>query len=44
VPQLSEDGVAQCQKIVAALNETLRLMAEVNDVIESHGGWPNAFK
>jgi hypothetical protein len=26
-----------------ALNETIRLMAEIDKVIEAHGGWPGAF-
>ena len=29
--------------IVVALNETIRLMAEIDKVIEKHGGWPGAF-
>ena len=34
----------QCyQKIVVALNETIRLMAEIDKVIETQGGWPTAF-
>jgi hypothetical protein len=28
------------QKIVVALSETIRLMAEIDGVIEQHGGWP----
>jgi hypothetical protein len=28
---------------VVALSETIRLMKEVDDVIEGHGGWPGAF-
>jgi hypothetical protein len=28
------------QKIVVALSETIRLMKEIDDVIEKHGGWP----
>jgi hypothetical protein len=26
--------------VVVALKETIRLMAEVDEAIESHGGWP----
>ena len=36
--------VAHYQKIVVALNETISIMAEVDDVIEAHGGWPDAFQ
>ena len=30
-------------KIIIFLTETIRLMAEIDQVIESHGGWPGAF-
>jgi hypothetical protein len=28
---------------VIGLRETIRIMLEINAVIEAHGGWPNAF-
>jgi len=28
------------QKVVVALNETIRLMTEIDEVIGQHGGWP----
>jgi hypothetical protein len=40
---LSKDDIAHYQKIVVALAETIRLMKEIDEVIEQHGGWPNAF-
>jgi predicted helicase len=40
---LSEEDIAHYQKIVVALKETIRLMAEIDQVIEAHGGWPTAF-
>jgi predicted helicase len=40
---LSNDDIAHYQKIVVALAETIRLMKEIDDVIEAHGGWPGAF-
>ncbi len=40
---LSDDDLAHYQKIVVALNETIRIMAEIDEVIEEHGGWPGAF-
>ena len=40
---LSDEDVAHYQKIVVALNETIRIMAEIDEVIEAHGGWPGAF-
>ncbi len=40
---LSDEDVAHYQKIVAALNRTIRIMAKIDEVIEAHGGWPDAF-
>ena len=40
---LSEDDLSHYQKIVVALNETIRIMQEIDEVIEAHGGWPDAF-
>ena len=40
---LSNKDIAHYQKIVVALNETIRIMAEIDEVIEHHGGWPGAF-
>ena len=41
---LSDEDVAHYQKIVVALNETIRIMAEIDDIIEAHDGWPDAFQ
>ena len=40
---LTDEDIAHYQKIVVALNETIRLMEEIDEVIEEHGGWPDAF-
>jgi hypothetical protein len=40
---LSKDDIAHYHKIVVALAETIRLMKEIDQVIEKHGGWPGAF-
>jgi predicted helicase len=40
---LSKDDIAHYQTIVVALSETIRIMAEIDKVIEAHGGWPDAF-
>ncbi|HEY8668280.1 MAG TPA: type ISP restriction/modification enzyme [Tepidisphaeraceae bacterium] len=40
---LSKDDLIHYQKIVVALHETIRLMKEIDEVIEKHGGWPGAF-
>ena len=41
---LSKDDIAHYQKIVVALSETIRIMKEIDEVIEQHGGWPGAFQ
>ena len=41
---LSEDDIDHYRKIVAALTNTRRLMAEIDEVIGKHGGWPGAFQ
>ena len=37
---LTEQDIAHYQRIVVALKETIRLMGEIDEVIEEHGGWP----
>jgi len=41
---LTKDDLAHYQKIVGALSETIRIMKEIDEVIEKHGGWPAAFQ
>ncbi|MDE2824382.1 MAG: hypothetical protein OXK79_12850, partial [Chloroflexota bacterium] len=41
---LSDKDITHYRKIVVALNETIRIMAEIDEVIEDHGGWPDAFR
>jgi predicted helicase len=41
--RLTDDDVAHYQKIVIALSNTIRVMQDVDEVIERHGGWPGAF-
>ena len=40
---LTKDDIAHYHKIVISLTETIRLMAEIDQVIDTHGGWPGAF-
>jgi hypothetical protein len=40
---LTADDIAHYNRIVVGLSETLRLMRDVDSVIERHGGWPGAF-
>lgn len=42
--RLSDDDIAHYEKIVVALNETIRVMQEIDEVVEQHGGWPGAFQ
>lgn len=37
---LSDADILHYCKIVTALHETIRIMAEIDEVIEEHGGWP----
>ncbi len=41
---LLDEDIAHYQKIVVALSETIRIMGEIDEVIEAHGGWPDAFQ
>ena len=41
---LTAEDIAHYHKIVIALSHTIRLMAEIDQVIETHGGWPGAFQ
>jgi predicted helicase len=40
---LTDEDIEHYQKIVVAISETIRIMAEIDEVIEAHGGWPGAF-
>ncbi len=40
---LTYQDIQHYQKIIGALDDTIRLMAEIDRVIETHGGWPVAF-
>ena len=41
---LTYDDIQHYQKIIVALSETIRLMAEIDKLIESRGGWLGAFQ
>jgi predicted helicase len=42
--KLTINDIDHYQKIVVALKETIRLMSEIDEAIEEHGGWPRAFE
>jgi predicted helicase len=37
---LSAEDIEHYQRVVVALNETIRIMGEIDELIEEHGGWP----
>jgi hypothetical protein len=37
---LSNEDIDHYQRVIVSLNEPIRLMAEIDRVIEEHGGWP----
>lgn len=41
---LFKHDIVHYQKIIVAVSETIRLMKEIDGVIEAHGGWPAAFQ
>ncbi|MEK6336327.1 MAG: type ISP restriction/modification enzyme, partial [Acidobacteriota bacterium] len=38
--KLTYDDLTHYQRIVSALNETIRMMSEIDTAIDAHGGWP----
>ena len=40
---LTDEDQAHYQKIIVSLAETIRTMTEIDEAIEAHGGWPDAF-
>ncbi|WP_144578067.1 type ISP restriction/modification enzyme [Agrobacterium sp. DE0009] len=40
---LTDEDILRYRRIVVALTETRRLMAEIDVEIDKHGGWPDAF-
>lgn len=41
---LTDEDILHYRRMVTALTETRRLIAEIDKVIDGHGGWPGAFK
>jgi predicted helicase len=41
---LTDKDIDHYQKVIVALSETIRIMAEIDKVIDNHGGWPDAFQ
>jgi hypothetical protein len=41
--KLTQADIAHYQEIVSAIGETRRIMADIDEAINTHGGWPTAF-
>jgi hypothetical protein len=41
--KLTKDDIEHYRKIVTAIHHTIRIMGEIDEVIDAHGGWPDAF-
>ena len=42
--KVKREDIEHCLKITLAIFETTHLMAEIDKVIDAHGGWPGAFQ
>ena len=40
---LTAEDITHYGKIVTAIHHTIRLMEEIDEIIDAHGGWPDAF-
>jgi predicted helicase len=40
---LTDEDITHYGKIIVAISETIRIMNEIDEVIDEHGGWPDAF-
>jgi predicted helicase len=41
--KLLKDDIEHYQRVIVAIAETIRLMKEIDVIIDEHGGWPGAF-
>jgi len=41
---LSAEDIAYYERVIVAITETLRVIRQIDEVIEQHGGWPGAFQ
>ena len=40
---LVNEDIKHYQKIIFSVSETIRIMDEIDEIIDAHGGWPGAF-
>ena len=38
--ELSYEDISHYQKIGVAINETIKIMKQIDETIDAHGGWP----
>jgi hypothetical protein len=38
--ELSAEDIVHYGKVLTALGETIRLMAQIDEIVNQHGGWP----
>ena len=38
--KLSQEDIEHYHRIVVAINETIKIMKQIDEVIDAHGGWP----
>ena len=41
---LTQGDIRHYEKMLYAIEETIRIMGQIDEVIEAHGGWPDAFQ
>lgn len=41
---LTDEDILHYRRMITAMDQTIDLMAEIDTVIEAHGGWPDAFR
>lgn len=41
---LTDEDILHYRRMITAMDQTMDLMAEIDTVIEAHGGWPDAFR
>ena len=40
---LTDEDIAHYENIIFSISETIRIMSEIDEVIDAHGGWLGAF-
>ena len=40
---MTDDDIIHYQKMTNSISETIRIMGKIDELIDSYGGWPDAF-